>query len=98
MTSPRTNLPGLEQSTLFDLESHTESEGAMPQFQRAVITSAIRRDRRDVFNASLLGGPILVGSYDIPRLDPCSEVPNNLISFSKARALRTPDPDAWVHF
>lgn len=70
----------------------------MPQSQRVCIPSVIRRDRRDVFNARLLDGLTLVGPYDIPKLEPCSQVPNTLIAFSEARALHTPDPDAWVHF
>lgn len=98
MTSSRTTLPGVDQTPLFPLEPQAKASRIPPATRRADDPDETRRDRRDVFNARLLGGLTLVGPYDIPRIEPCTQVPDTLIAFSEASRLRTPDPDAWVHF
>lgn len=39
----------------------------------------------------------MVGPYDIPKIKRCTLVPDRLIAFSEAVAMRKPDPLAWVH-
>ena len=98
MTSPRAALPGGDQLPLFDLVWPMNLGTAPPTTRRATAPSGPLRDRRDVFNARLLDGLTLVGPYEIPRIEPCTQVTSSLICFSEASALRVPDPDAWVHF
>ena len=57
------------------------------------------RDLRDVFNGRLLTGLTIVRPYDIPKIQPSTLVPGQLIVFSEAvRKNKQPDPTAWVHF
>lgn len=55
-------------------------------------------DFRDVFNGRLLEGLTVVGPFEIPRIEPCTLVPDKLVVFSEAMSAKRPDPDAWVHF
>jgi len=98
MTSTRATLPPNNQLPLFDL-AWPRDDNAAPVASRTIgVASSSRQDRRDVFNARLLDGLTLVGPYEIPRIDPCTEVPERLIPFSEASARVKPDPNAWVHF
>jgi len=98
MTSTRTTLPGSDQLPLFDLQWPREGSTAPKEARPAVLVEGPGRDRRDVFNGRLLAGLTLVGPYEIPKIDPCMRVPDSLISFSEANALRKPDLETWVHF
>lgn len=51
---------------------------------------------KDVFHAFLVKNANYDGSLEIPWLKPCFQIPNKLISFSKA--IRSTETDAWVHF
>lgn len=55
-----------------------------------------RKSCKDVFNAFLVTRAIYSGIFEFPRIDPCYEVPNKLIAFSKAISCK--DYDQWVHF
>lgn len=98
MTSTRTTLPFSHQLPLFDLQWPREGCALPKDARHAVLVTDPGRDRRDVFNGRLLAGLRLVGPYEIPKIDPCTQVPDSLISFSEANALRKPDPQTWVHF
>lgn len=98
MTSTRTTLPSSDQLPLFDLQWTREGCALPKEARHAVLVTDPARDRRDVFNGRLLAGLTLVGPYEIPMIDPCLQVPDSLISFSEANALRKPDPQTWVHF
>jgi hypothetical protein len=98
VTSTRTTLPGSDQLPLFDLQWPSEDSTVPKEARHARLVTDPGRDRQDVFNARLLAGLTLVGPYEIPKIDPCTQVPDSLISFSEARALRRPDPEIWVHF
>jgi len=98
MTSTRATLSPHGQLPLFDLV-WPQVEYVAPMASRTVnVVSSSRRDRRDVFNARLLDGLTLVGPYEIPRIDLCTEVPEKLIPFSEASACGKPERNAWVHF
>ena len=98
MRSTRTTLPFSDQLPLFDLQWSREDRTDPKEARHASLVADSGRDRQDVFNARLLAGLTLVGPYEIPKIDPCTHVPDNLISFSEASALRSPDPETWVHF
>lgn len=98
MTSTRSSLPGSDQLPLFDLQWPRQDSATPKEARHVGPVTYPGRDRRDVFNARLLAGLTLVGPYEIPKIHPCTGVPNNLISFSESNALRKPDPDTWVHF
>ena len=51
---------------------------------------------RDVFRAFLVSDATYDGELEIPVIQPTDNLPNRLISFSKA--LKTDDYDQWVHF
>lgn len=55
-----------------------------------------KRSCRDVFNAFLVTLATYAGFFEIPVIQPCHEVPNRLIPFSKA--VGSKDHDQWVHF
>lgn len=55
-----------------------------------------RRCCKDVFHAFLVKNANYAGLFEFPILDPSTEKPNKLISFSKA--LKSTDYDSWVHF
>lgn len=98
MTSTRATLPGSHQLPLFDLQWPCEAGTAPKEARRTGPSEVPGRERRDVFRGRLLAGLTLVGPYEIPKIDPCAQVPDKLISFSEANALRKPDPQTWVHF
>ena len=51
---------------------------------------------RDVFRSYLVSDATYDGVLEIPVIEPMNQLPNRLISFSKA--MRTDDYDQWVHF
>lgn len=51
---------------------------------------------KDVFHSFLVSDAIYDGILEIPVIQPTQQLPNRLISFSKA--MRTNDYDQWVHF
>ena len=55
-----------------------------------------RKGCRDVFHAFLVKNAHYDGDLEIPVLQPETELPNKLISFSKAMSAN--DYDQWVHF
>ena len=55
-----------------------------------------REGCKDVFNAFLVALATYAGIYEFPVINPCYEIPNRLISFSKCISAR--DHDCWVHF
>ena len=58
--------------------------------------NGIRNGCQDVFHAFLVKNAHYDGKLEIPVLQPETEIPNKLISFTKA--LRTEDYDQWIHF
>ncbi len=58
--------------------------------------NSTRKGCKDVFNAFLVEKATYDGFYEIPRIRPTYDVPERIISFSKA--LSTKDYDQWVHF
>lgn len=58
--------------------------------------NSTRSGCKDVFHAFLVKNASYDGHLEIPCLKPEHQVPNKLISFSKA--VRSTDNDAWVHF
>ena len=55
-----------------------------------------RKGCKDVFNAFLVENATYEGIFEFPCIEPTHEVPNRLISFSKA--ISSTDYDQWVHF
>lgn len=55
-----------------------------------------RNGCKDVFNAFLVSMARYGGLFEFPCTEPCHEVPNRLIAFSKA--VNSKDYDQWVHF
>ncbi|MCR5835271.1 MAG: DUF4417 domain-containing protein [Lachnospiraceae bacterium] len=55
-----------------------------------------RKGCKDVFNAFLVKSATYAGDYEFPRIIASYDIPNKLISFSKATALK--DTNQWVHF
>ena len=55
-----------------------------------------RKGCTDVFNAFLVTSAVYSGAFEFPVINPTYEIPNRLISFSKAIPSR--DFDQWVHF
>ena len=55
-----------------------------------------RKGCRDVFHAFLVKNAHYDGNLEIPVLQPETELPNRLISFSKA--MNSTDYDQWIHF
>ena len=55
-----------------------------------------RRGCRDVWNAFLVAVAHFAGFFEFPVIFPTYEVPNRLVSFSKA--VNCGDRDQWVHF
>ena len=51
---------------------------------------------RDVFHSFLVSDATYDGTLEIPVIHPSNQLPNRLISFSKA--MRTDDHDQWIHF
>ena len=51
---------------------------------------------KDVFHSYLVSDATYDGDLEIPVIKPTDQLPNRLISFSKA--MRTEDYDQWVHF
>jgi hypothetical protein len=98
MTSSRKTCPGIAQLPLFDLQWPYDACPDTRGAREDNLVTVPGRDRRDVFNGHLLAGLTLVGPYEIPKIEACTQVPLRLISFSEARGLRKPDPEAWVHF
>ena len=98
MTSVKHTLPPPAQPGLFPLETQEFARQRIPQ--ATCITAPLAnapRDRRDVFNGRLVQGLTLVGHYEIPKIEPCTLVPDRLIAFSEAVGMGAPDPTAWVH-
>lgn len=54
--------------------------------------------RGDNLNNFMLDGVPTVRPYGIPLLQPCCDVPLQIISFSEAVSSRKPDKETWVHF
>lgn len=55
-----------------------------------------RKGCKDVFNAFLVSSASYAGNYEIPELSASYDVPNQLVSFSKAISAK--DTNQWVHF
>lgn len=55
-----------------------------------------RKSCKDIFNAFLVSEAKYDGLFEFPRIMPTYEIPNRLISFSKASSCR--DYNQWVHF
>ncbi len=55
-----------------------------------------RKGCKDVFNAFLVATASYAGILEIPRIEPCYEVPRRIIAFSKA--ISSKDHEQWVHF
>ena len=55
-----------------------------------------RNGCKDVFRSFLVSNAIYDGEIEIPIIKPTDQVPNRLISFSKA--MKTDDYNQWVHF
>lgn len=51
---------------------------------------------KDVFNSFLVALACYCGVFEFPRIYPCYDIPNRLISFSKSISCK--DYDQWVHF
>jgi len=58
--------------------------------------NSTRSGCRDVFHAFLVSDASYDGTLEIPVIQPTDQLPNRLISFSKA--MRTDDYNQWVHF
>lgn len=58
--------------------------------------NGIRSGCRDVFHAFLVHDATYDGILEIPVIQPTDQLPNRLISFSKA--MKTADFNQWVHF
>lgn len=58
--------------------------------------NGIRSGCRDVFHSFLVNDATYEGVLEIPIIQPTNQLPNRLITFSKA--MRTNDYDQWVHF
>lgn len=55
-----------------------------------------RKGCKDVFKSFLVRFSIFAGIFDFPVIQPIQEIPNRLISFSKAISCK--DYDQWIHF
>ena len=55
-----------------------------------------RKSCKDVFNAFMVACAKFVGFFEFPCIEPTWEIPNRLITYSKA--LYSKDYDQWVHF
>ena len=55
-----------------------------------------RKSCKDVFNAFLVASATYAGEYEIPCISVTEQIPNRLISFTKA--LATTDFEQWIHF
>ena len=55
-----------------------------------------RKCCKDVFNAFLVSSATYAGDYEFPCISATEQIPNRLISFTKA--LATTDFDQWIHF
>lgn len=97
MTSLKRTLPVADNPALFQIGHRDSPSTKEPVTRKVRHEAAHRRDRRDVFNGRLLAGLTLVGPHEIPKLNPCTLVPDRLIAFSEAVGMRQPDPQAWVH-
>ena len=58
--------------------------------------NGIRKGCKDVFNAFLVSIATYAGFFEFPVIDPCYDIPNGLISFSKC--ISSKDHNCWVHF
>ena len=98
MTSLKRTLPPPEQPALFPLWNQQSSlPENSPNTRVTDRAGDAPRDRRDVFNGRLIEGLTLVGLYEIPKINPCTLVPDRLIAFSEAVRMPEPDPTAWIH-
>ena len=59
-------------------------------------TNGTRNGCRDVFHSFMVSDATYDGALEIPVIQPTDQLPNRLISFSKA--MGTDDYDQWVHF
>lgn len=98
MTSHRRSLPELVQDSLFAEPVHEQSTNARVQEWSAPRSLSKVAREGDVFNFRLLEGLTVVGPYGIPKIFPCSEIPDRLIAFSEAVRMPFADSTAWVHF
>ena len=55
-----------------------------------------RKSCKDVYNAFLVALAFFVGFFEFPAINPCYDIPNKLILFSKCICAK--DHDCWVHF
>ena len=55
-----------------------------------------RKGCKDVFNAFMVCDATYGGEYEIPAINVIDEIPNRLISFSKA--MEAKDSNYWIHF
>ena len=58
--------------------------------------NGVRSGCKDVFHSFLVNNATYDGVLEIPIIKPTNQLPNRLITFSKA--MRTNDYDQWVHF
>ena len=72
--------------------------GDLPITRHLEMLQELPRDYRDVFNGRLLEGLTVVGPYEIPKIEPCALVPEELVAFSEAMSTTTTNPNAWVHW
>lgn len=56
------------------------------------------KTRKDSFHGFMVDRAIFMGPYDIPALQPCHVIPNELISFNEAMRSTRGKRDAFVHF
>lgn len=57
-----------------------------------------RKGCKDVFNAFLVKNATYEGELEIPCIKPIKEIPNKMISFSKAVSKYNDDYNQWIHF
>ncbi len=58
--------------------------------------NGIRKGCKDVFNAFLVAMATYAGFFEFPVINPCYDIPNRLISFSKCISAK--EHNCWVHF
>ncbi len=58
--------------------------------------NSIRKGCKDVFNAFLVACAVYAGFFEFPVINPCYEIPNALIAFSKCISCK--NYNYWVHF
>ena len=54
--------------------------------------------KRDVFHSWMVRGTRFAGPMDMPVLEPCDEIPTELVAFSDAMSPKYPNRKGFVHF